>query len=93
MLGEKKKSHSPQNGRGHRNDCRRKWKKYNPTWAGSRAVTGMRLELLADFFRTLKEMRKKLYLKAKHYSKVGEVGRSTRMTKKPHFFYCKLGKM
>lgn len=60
---------------------------------GMRAVTGMRLELLADFFRTLKEMRKKLDLKAKHYSKIGEVGRSTRMTKKTHFFYRKVGKM
>lgn len=37
----------------------------SPTWDASRAVTGMRLELLADFFRTLKEMRKKLELKAK----------------------------
>lgn len=36
----------------------------NPTWDGSRTVTGIRLELLADFFRTLKEMRKKLNVKA-----------------------------
>lgn len=67
---------------------------YSPPWDASRAVTGMRLELLADFFRTLKEMRKKLELKAKDCRKIGEVGRSTRMIKKPHyFFYCKLGKM
>lgn len=65
---------------------------YNATWDGSRAVTGMRLELLAGFCRTLKEMRKKLELKAKDYRKIGEVGRSTRMTKETHFFLPQTGK-
>lgn len=57
----------------------------NPTWDGSRAVTGMRLELLADLFRTLKEMREKLELKGEDYRKIGGVRRSIRMTKPPTF--------
>lgn len=63
----------------------------NPIWDGSRAVTGVSLELLADF-RTLKEMRKKFELKAKDYRKIGEVRRSTRMTKKPFFSLPQTGK-
>lgn len=58
---------------------------YNPTWDGSRAVTGMKLELLADFFRTLKELRRKLEPEAKDYRKTGELGMSSRITKKPTF--------
>lgn len=59
-------------------------------------MTGTRLELLADFFRTFKMRRKKLELKAKDYRKIGRVGRSTSMTEKKQvwgFFYWKLGKI
>lgn len=66
MLGEKKNHTHHRTGGGTEMVAEENGRNaYNPTWDGSRAGTGVRLELLADFFRTLKEMRRKLEHKVK----------------------------